>query len=69
MNSVCMYVKDAVGDKYLFTCANNTPEHVASFRKHATWWKKTGYKSAPVNRQPCFPVEIVIEEYQDKTSP
>lgn len=65
MNSLRMFVQDAVGDKYLFTCATNREGQAKAFRRHANWWLKTGYKDSPVNRQPCFPCTIIIEPYQD----
>lgn len=68
MNSLRMYVLDAVGDKFLFTLATNREGQVSSFRRHASWWMRTGYKSAPVGRQPCFPCSVVVEEYQDSTA-
>lgn len=69
MNSLRMYVEGATGEKHLFTCATNRDGQESSFRKHAAWWIRTGYKSSPVNSQPCFPCKIVVEPYQDDTSP
>lgn len=68
MNSVRMYVKDAIGAKYLFTCATNRAEQISNFRKHANWWIKSGHKYSPIEKQPCFPCEIIIEKYQDETA-
>jgi hypothetical protein len=67
MNSLCMYVKDATGQKFLFTCATNREGQADGFRKHARWWIRSGYKNSPIDKQPAFPVQIVIEEYQDET--
>lgn len=66
MNSLRMYVQDAVGTKFLFTCANNRPGQAEQFRKHAAWWIKTGYKKTPVEKQPAFPCSIIVEPYQDQ---
>ena len=68
MNSLRMYVQDAVGEKYCFTLATKRDGAESSFRSHAKWWIRTGYKSAPVGRQPCFPCKIVVEQYEDETS-
>jgi len=68
MNSLRMYVEDAAGGKYLFTCATNREGQENAFRKHASWWIKTGYKHSSIESQPCFPCKIVIEPYQDKTA-
>lgn len=68
MNSLRMFVMDAVGDKYLFTCATNREGQASQFRKHARWWLRGGYKSAPTDKWPCFPCQIVVEEYQDETA-
>ncbi len=69
MNSLRMYVEDAVGGKFLFTCATNREGQAEAFRRHANWWIRTGYKSSPVQSQPCFPCKIVIEPYEDNTAP
>lgn len=63
-----MFAEDAVGDRFLFTCATNRDGQEAGFRRHAAWWLRTGYKSAPRGRQPCFPCKVVVEPYQDDTS-
>lgn len=68
MNSLRMYVQDAVGDKYCVTFATNREGVESSFRKHARWWIKTGYKSTPIGRQPCFPCKIMVEPYNDESS-
>lgn len=68
MNSLRMFVEGSTGEKHLFTCATNRPGQAENFRKHANWWMRTGYKSNPVDKQPCFPLRIVIEEYQDDTA-
>ena len=67
MNSLRMYVLDATGEKHCFTCATNREGLADAFRRHAKWWTRTGYKSGPVGSWPCFPVKIIIEEYQDST--
>lgn len=69
MNSLHMRVVDATGGEFLSTFATNRPGQAESFRKHAAWWLRTGYKSAPVARQPAFPCHVVVTEYQDATSP
>lgn len=73
-NSVHMFVRDCAGVQYLDTFADNTPEQIAQFRKHAEWWKRyvctqDGRKAYGKTAKglPGFPVEIVIEEYQDKS--
>jgi hypothetical protein len=68
VNSLRMYVEDAVGDKFLFTCATNRPGQAASFRRHANWWLRRGYRHTVTSRQPCFPCKVVIEPYQDDTA-
>lgn len=68
MNSLAMWVEDAVGDRYCVTFAKNREGQEASFRKHARWWMKIGYKSNPIGRQPAFPCKIVVEPYMDKSS-
>lgn len=68
MNSLRMYVEDAVGGRFLFTCATNRPEQKESFRRHARWWINSGYRQTPVAKQPAFPCRIVVEEYQDDTA-
>jgi len=60
-STLCAYVSDACGDKYLFTVSDDTPEHRKRFRDHARWWMKSGYKTAPPNKQPAFPCRIVFE--------
>lgn len=67
MNSLEMYVQDACGDKFLYTCATNRDGQAASFRKQARWWMRTGFKGSPIQRQPAFPCTIVINPYQDET--
>lgn len=69
MNSLRMYVQDVTGDKYLFTCATNREGQESSFRKHAAWWLRTGYKSSPARNFPAFPCAVVVEPYQDETAP
>lgn len=69
MNSLRMYVVDKIGDKFLFTTATRRPGQEAAFRKHARWWMGGGYRVSPINKQPCHPCRIVIEIYQDETSP
>lgn len=67
MNSLRMYVEDALGDKFLFTCASNRPGQAESFRRHARWWLRTGHKRS--KNGPCFPCKVVVEPYQDDSSP
>lgn len=67
MNSLRMYVEDATNQKYIFTCATNREGQRESFKKHARWWIRSGYKQTPIEKQPAFPCKIVIEEYQDET--
>lgn len=74
-NSVCCYVEDAAGDKFLFTLAGLDCE--AGFRKHARWWiryatrpnayKDTDASGRPI-RHPAKPCRIVVERYYDKSS-
>ena len=68
MNSLRMYVEDAVGEKFLFTFATNREGQAEAFRRHAAWWLRTGYKHSPVQSQPCFPCKIVVEPYNDETA-
>lgn len=63
MSNLCAYVLDATGQKYLYQCSDDTAEIRAQFRKHANWWKRVGYKSAPRGKEPSFPVEIIFETY------
>ena len=63
MSNLCAYVQDAVGGKYLYQCSDDTPVHRANFSKHARWWMRVGYKSAPRDKQPAFPCSIVFEDY------
>jgi hypothetical protein len=68
MNSVHLFVRDAVGVHYLDTFTDNTPENIAAFRKHVAsckrFWRSRIYE--PDHRgAPCHPVEIVIEPYYD----
>lgn len=70
MNSVHLFVLDAVGTQYLDTFTANTAENIASFRAHVTsckrYWKTAEYrKRVPPTRWPCEPVTICIEPYQD----
>lgn len=73
MDSVALFVRDAVGVEYLHTYTDNTPENVAKFRKHVAWWKR--YVRSPAGRkaynvtavgQPCFPVTTHVEPYDSK---
>lgn len=66
MADCAFYVEDAVGDKFLYTVADESYE--PQFRKHANWWK--GYMRYPGQRlrwdgkpvpKPCFPVRTVVE--------
>lgn len=73
MNSVHLSVVDAVGTSFLDTYTANTPENIASFRKHVAsckrYWNTAEYRNkVPSIRWPCFPVEICIEEYEDASA-
>lgn len=70
MNSVHLYVKDACGVSYLDTFTANTPENIASFRKHVQsckrYWQTAEYRNkVHPSRWPAMPVEVVVEEYED----
>lgn len=69
MNSLRMYVEDAIGCKFLFTLASNREGQEKSFRNHATWWIKKGYRYSKVEFQPAHPCRIIVEPYQDQTAP
>lgn len=69
MNSLRMYVEDATGDKYLFTCANNREDVAKRFRSHAMWFIRHGHKHNPPHRQPAMPCKVIVEAYQDATAP
>ena len=68
MNSLRMYVEDALGRKYLFTCANNREDVEKRFRSHAMWFIRRGYKHSPLNRRPVMPCRVIVEAYQDATA-
>lgn len=61
MSNLASYVVDATGRKYLYQVSDDTPEIRAQFRKHAAWWKRTGWKNAPRDTWPAFPCKIVFE--------
>lgn len=70
MNSVKLYVRDAVGVEFLVTFTANTPENIASFRNHVKacqrYWRTAEYrKKVDPLRWPCFPVKVCIEPYED----
>lgn len=72
MNSVKLFVRDAVGAEFLTTFTANTPENVSKFRRHAAscqrYWRTPEYRSKvdPI-RWPAFPVTVHVEEYEDKS--
>ncbi len=68
MNSVCMYVLDAVGRKWLLEFSTNDPSIKASFRKNAQWWMRGGFRKSKPEHQPCLPCRLVLEEYHDDTA-
>lgn len=70
-----MRVVDVTGTTYLDTFADNRPDVIAAFRKHAEWWRR--YVRTPAGQRayrksakggPCFPVQVVIEPYDDPTN-
>ncbi len=70
MNSVHLFVKDAVGNIFLSTFTANTSDAVSDFRKHVAsckrYWKTKAYRDkVPSYRWPCEPVEIFVEPYED----
>lgn len=67
-NSLRMFVQDAAGGVFLFTCASNRPGQAAAFKRHAAWWLRSGYKSAKPDRWPCMPCRVVVEPYTDETA-
>lgn len=74
LNSVHLFVRDATGQTYLSMFTANTPDNIAKFRTHVAFWKRyvctqagrKAYNGAHVG-PPVFPVEIVVEEYHDKS--
>lgn len=55
------YIEDALGQKYCYTIAD--VDYEPAFRKHAAWWKRTGYKTIPTSspRAPVKPFRVVVE--------
>lgn len=68
MNSVKLYVRDAVGTEFLTTFTSNSPENIKAFRKHVAackrYWRTPEYRNKvdPI-RWPAFPVTVHIEPY------
>ena len=69
MNNVRMFVRDAVGELFCYTVADNKPEPIASFRKHAAWFKRYAGSHegraalAKRGKYPCAPFQTIVEPY------
>jgi len=64
-----MYVEDALGKWFLVTYTVNSRGNAEGFRRSARLWVRGGYKRAKPDHWPCFPCKIVVEPYQDDSSP
>ena len=72
LDSVRLFVRDASDGVFCYSCADNRPDVIAGFRKHATWWKgyarsHEGQKTlAARGHYPVFPLETVVEPYDSR---
>lgn len=72
---VLLAVADACGDLFCVTFADDTPEHVESFRRHARWWIR--YAQSPDGRAalakrgkyPAAPFRTIVEPYASGERP
>lgn len=73
--NVFLAVADSFGDLYCVTFADNNPEQIAAFRRHAQWWR--GYAQSAEGRErlraagryPCAPFRTIVEPYADGERP